>query len=124
MTTNNIEIEKIVMWSLLSDKPVMLYREEYDDTLVAWNGILLTKVVAMNLAIENYDKWPSLKMKQDMFNTYRQLYITGFFGEQQWGDIFDNTANNFFHYLRNITKKHTKETMKDIKITEVLSWFI
>ena len=74
-TKHEADIQKILSWSQLDPKPVLLYVKEYDNTLVAWNGVLMTKVVALNLAIEQFGKYPTPKMKNEMFKTYKQLYI-------------------------------------------------
>ena len=125
MTTKHQEnIDKVIAWSLLDPKPICLYVKEYDETLVAWNGMLMTKVVALNMAIEQFGKYPTPKMKQEMFKTYKQLYMTGFFGEQNWDSFFDGTsADNLFSYLRKINQAHLVKTVKDKKITEILGWF-
>ena len=124
MTTKHEEdIAKIISWSLLDPKPVLLYVKEYDNTLVAWNGVLMTKVVALNMAIEEFGKWPTPKMKQEMFKTYKQLYITGFFGKQDWDSFFGVSADNLFSYLRKLNKAHLTKVSKGKKISEVLGWF-
>jgi len=117
------EVEQIRAWSILTGNAEMLYREEYDETLVAWNGILLTKVVAMNLALEAFDKWPTPSMKQHMFDSYKQLYITGFFGDQYWEYAFNKTPSDFFSYLRSISTPYINGQIKGKNIAEVLSWF-
>jgi len=124
MTTKHEEdIQKILSWSQLDPKPVLLYVKEYDDTLVAWNGVLMTKVVALNMTIEQFGKYPTPKMKKEMFKTYKQLYMTGFFGEQNWDSFFEGTADNLFMYIRSLNKEHLIKLTKDKKITEVLGWF-
>lgn len=125
MTTKHSEdIEKILAWSQLSASPVLLYVERYDDTLVAWNGILMNKVVALNFAIEAFGKYPTPKMKTAMFNEYKRLYMTGFFGDQNWDSFFNSgTADNFFMYLRKVNQEHLVKITKGKKITEILSWF-
>ena len=118
------DIQKILSWSQLDAKPVCLYVKEYDETLVAWNGILMNKVVALNMAIEQFEKYPTPKMKKEMFKVYKQLYMTGFFGEQKWDSFFESTSDNLFTYLRNVNKDHISKLVKDKKISEVLGWFI
>jgi len=122
-TKHEADIQKILSWSQLDPKPVLLYIKEYDNTLVAWNGVLMTKVVALNLAIEQFGKYPTPKMKNEMFKTYKQLYITGFFGEQNWDSFFEGSADNLFLYVRKLNKEHLMKLVKGKKITEVLGWF-
>jgi len=122
-TKHEADIQKILSWSQLDPKPVLLYVKEYDNTLVAWNGVLMTKVVALNLAIEQFGKYPTPKMKNEMFKTYKQLYITGFFGEQNWDSFFEGSADNLFLYVRKLNKEHLMKLVKGKKITEVLGWF-
>jgi len=118
------EIDKAMAWSKLSANPVCIYLEKYDDTLVVWNGVLMTKLLALNLAIEIYGKYPSPTVKAGIFKSYEQLYITGFFGKQNWDSFFENPADGFFGYMRTLNNAHLQKVTKGKKISEVLLWFV
>ncbi len=122
-------VDRLLAWSVINDKPVCQYIEEYDETLVAWNEVLMTKTQAMSLTLERYNKYPTPEMKKAMFNTFRHLYMTGFFGEQNWdtfiqGNVSQSQIDNFHSYMRKIILLHIKETIGTNKISKVLGWFI
>jgi len=124
MTTKHEKmIQKLISWSLVDKKPILYYAKKYDETLVVWNGILLTKVVAMSFTIENYQKYPTPKMKEEMHKRYKQLYMTGFFGKQQWDSFFVGKPDNLFMYLRKTTREHIHGLCNDHSVSEVLGWF-
>lgn len=122
-TEHQNDIDKIMAWSQIDKRPVLLHVSEYDETLVAWNGVLMNQLVAMNVAIEQFGKYPTPKMKDEMFIRYKQLYMTGFFGEQNWDSFFNDKPDNFFMYIRKVNKDHLFKQCKDTKISEVLGWF-
>lgn len=88
---------KAQSWSLLGTAPVMFYVEAADAYGVAWNGIFMGRKQAMQFAaFLGFGIAPSPRSKHFSRVEFLKLYMSGGFGEQQWGEHPDN-----WHYLCN-----------------------
>jgi len=115
--------EKEKAWSLIAPQPVIFLVPSHNEYFVYWDGFLMPYLVAFNLAMENYQIYPSPKMKEEMFTKYRQLYYSGAFGFTI--DNFENFAPaGLYGYVRQtIGTKVKDQLLKKNTITEVLNMF-
>ena len=110
-------------WSLIDPKPVLLYLPNLDDRVVYWNGLAMTHLIAMNLAMEQYGIYPTPEMKTAMEQNYRKIYYAGGFDTRAWD--LKVAASPVYPYLKRISAEHIKTVIKESgrDISEVLGWF-
>jgi hypothetical protein len=108
-------------WSLLDPKPVLLYLPQHEDYIVYWNGVVMPHSMALCIAMEYINLWPTPEMKSEMEKTYRRLYYGGAFNSRAW----DNRAGNgeVYSYLKRCMADHLKKFMEGKTGQEILSWF-
>ena len=116
--------DKIKGWSLMDPKPISLYLEEHDEYITAWNGYLMPQVFALNFAVEMFGGYPTPRMREEMFKTWKRLYLSGAFEEANWDSFLNEEPDRVIGYLRKMMGPHLSVLIKDKKgISEVLQWF-
>ena len=110
-------------WSLLDPKPVLLYLTNSDEYIVYWNGIALTHLMAMNIALERFGIYATPEMKTAMEANYRKIYYANGFQTRAWD--LKVAESPIFSYTKRLLKEHLDKVITEQKrdISEVLSWF-
>jgi hypothetical protein len=108
-------------WSLLDPKPVMLYLQDLDEYIVYWNGIVMPHSMALCMAMEYIQIWPTPEMKNALEENYRRIYYANGFDTRAW----DNKVEGGFvyPYLKRIMGEHLKKTLEGRDFKDVLGWF-
>ena len=115
---------KAQVWSLLGTAPVMFYVDAADAYGVAWNGVFMGRKQAMQLAaFVGFGIAPSPRAKQFSRIEFLKLYMSGGFGEQQWGVHPDNWyfLYNTFTACRITGKPIIEHTT--ITAEKIVEWF-
>jgi hypothetical protein len=108
-------------WSLLDPKPVMLYLQELDEYIVYWNGIVMPHSMALCMAMEYIQIWPTPEMKNAMEENYRRIYYANGFDTRAWDHKVE--AGFVYPYLKRIMGEHLKKTLEGRDFKDVLDWF-
>lgn len=110
-------------WSLVDPRPVLLYLDNVDEYIVYWNGIAMTHLMAMNIAMEHFGMYPTPEMKTAMEKNYERIYYANGFKTRAWDSRV--SVSPLYPYLKRIIEPHLKQliTDKSKNISEVLSWF-
>jgi len=110
-------------WSLLDPKPVLLYLGALDEYIVYWNGVAMTHIMAMNMALEPFGIYATPEMKSVMEKDYRKIYYAGGFNTRAWD--FKVSESPIYPYVKRLMIEHIKKTIEESSkgISEVLGWF-
>jgi hypothetical protein len=108
-------------WSLLDPKPVLLYKENVDEYVVYWNGIVMPHTMALAMAMEFYGIYPTPEMKTAMEKTYEKIYYANGFETRAWDQKV--SASPLYSYLKRIMSDHVKKVIENKEARDVLGWF-
>ena len=110
-------------WSLLDPKPVLLYVDHSDEYICYWNGIAMTHIMAMNMALEFYGIYPTPEMKTAMEKEYRRIYYANGFDTRAWD--FKVSESPVYPYVKRLMLDHLKKVIQEPErdVAEVLGWF-
>jgi hypothetical protein len=110
-------------WSLLDEKPVLLYLPNIDEYIVYWNGIAMTHSIALNMSMEYMGIFVTPEMRKAMQDNYCKIYYANGFGTRAWDGIVSRDSTGIYSYLRRACKEHLNKVCKDADPKEILSWF-
>ena len=110
-------------WSLLDPKPVLLYIPSNDEYICYWNGIAMTHIMALNMALEPFGIYATPEMKTAMEQSYRRIYYSGGFDTRAWD--FKVSESPIYPYVKRLMSEHLKKVINEAQrdISEVLGWF-
>jgi hypothetical protein len=108
-------------WSLLDPKPVLLYKENVNEYIVYWNGIVMPHTMALAMAMEFYGIYPTPEMKTAMEKTYEKIYYANGFETRAWDQKV--SASPLYSYLKRIMSDHVKKVIENKEARDVLGWF-
>lgn len=111
-------------WSLLDEKPVLLYLPNIDEYIVYWNGIAMTHSMALNMSMEYLGVFVTPEMRKAMQENYCKIYYSNGFGTRAWdGTVSQENPGGIYGYIRRISKEHLNKVCRDTDPKEILSWF-
>ena len=110
-------------WSLLDPRPVLKYVDFLDEYIVYWNGVVMPHTVALNIAMESFNVFPTPKMKATMHSTYKRIYYSNGFGSMphEWNDAI--STGRVYNYIKSLMFAHLDKTIDKYSPQEVLGWF-
>ena len=120
--------DKMHGWSLIDPKPIVYRHPEFDEILVAWNGIhMIFEHAFMIAAMHFWSINPTPEMKVVADEKFLKLYNMGAFGPKKvsWDTAIEERFNMhtlysmYYYYLRN----HFREKLKDHSKNDVFDWF-
>jgi hypothetical protein len=111
------------MWSLINPRPVLVYLKEHDNYIVYWNGVVMTRSMALCIAATSFGIYATPEMKAAMQREYNKLYYAGAFGRHDWDKIV--SSQETYMYLKRITTKHLTRLLNNNSFSklEILQWF-
>ena len=106
-------------WSLLSPDPVIIYLKDFDEHIVYWHGIGMLHATACTLACHHLAHiYPTLAVKQSLYNKFLTLYNAGIFETSDWDEPANRGPENHYRLLEYWLFDNKKETRN---VKEVLS---
>ena len=108
-------------WSLLDPKPILLYKENIDEYVVYWNGIVMPHTMALAMAMEFYGIYPTPEMKTALEKNYEKIYYANGFDTRAWDQRVQ--ASPLYPFLKRIMLEHIKKVIENREARDVLGWF-
>jgi hypothetical protein len=109
-------------WSLLDPKPVIVYVPRVDEYLVYWNGYAMTHSIALCVAMEHLNIYPTPEMKFQMVKAYERVYYAGVFCPSDKIAAIDGSFYTYYYYKK-VLAAHLKSAFENQEPKQILKWF-
>ena len=120
-------IESAVVWSTMVNYPLCYYDSHYDAHMCAWNGVVMTRSLAMLIVTGQWmNLFPNTSQKDAVEAEYRRLIKLGALKSDMISenDTYIEITRSLKYKLHNGSKKFFNDLLDKYSSKEAMSWFL